>query len=110
MRNSLYLPSAISFIIAIINLFSDNPLGAALWFLASAIFLVVFVPIIIDVDEKAVPTFQIFAILFLFLIFFFIISTIDIAKFNLGLGKSILLGFLSSLAMIAIVMVLKGKD
>ncbi len=110
MKYFLSFPSLAFLIIALFNFFINNYLGAALWFLAAIIFMIIFFPIIINLPEKKTPVFQIFTTLFSLLFFFSAVAIGDLYKASFNPGRAVVLGCLIGATTLGIIMLVRKKE
>ena len=110
MKKILLLPFLVFLIIAFINLTFGLAFGFITWIVLAILVALISFPIAMNTVDKEVPIMQIFTSLVLVYIFFSIAAYLDF-KNLLGYpnDQALLFGFLSGFAIVAVVMMLKGK-
>jgi hypothetical protein len=110
MKKILLLPFLVFVIIAFINLIFGLALGFITWIILAILVALIFFPIAMNTADKEVPIIQLFTSLIFIYIFFSIAAFLDF-KNLLGYptDQALVFGFLSGFAIIAIIMMLKGK-
>ncbi len=110
MRNILIAPILACLAIAFINLVFGNWLGTGLWLCGAIILSVTLLPIVTNANDKEVPILQIFTMLFLIVLAFSIFAFFDFRKFGISSANALLYGLGIGLGVLALIMILKGKD
>jgi hypothetical protein len=106
MRIILLLPLTACLGAAFLQLASGDNFSALLWLVATFFSALIFLPIVIRMDDKTVPIFQIFVGMILLLIFFSIIVGYDFNKV-LSPAESFFSGILGGFLILSLLMAIQ---
>jgi len=106
MRIFFLLPPLACLMIATLKLTGEDNFSAFLWLVGAFLNALIFLPIVIKMDDRTVPIFQIFVGMTLLLIFFCIIVGYDFNKV-LSPAESFLFGALGGFVILGILMTIQ---
>lgn len=108
-KKIIIAPIIVCLFVAIANIAFGQIFDSILWLIATFIFSVTLLPIIMNMKDQTAPIFQLFSTLIFLCVFFTIAAFLDFRQAEFPFERSLLYGLGMGLGTIAILILIKRK-